>query len=276
MARGRAPGCVSVSGAQRGLRLRASASCVSSPATPSTSSATRSWKSRTAVFEVRAVERAGLHLEALPLAGRVLGVPRLELLLERGHPPAARAVLQERLRRRAEQLLEHGVARQHRLAVVAAGRPLVGVALAVAGQRAAGARVVGREHELRPVGLADALRHAEVEVAAQERRGVLRRGLNRRLPSRSARAVLAQEVRVRAVVDLEEPAPVAAVADDVVHVRLLGRDREEQPDGQILLGLGRRHRLVPLLRARSLKLCGKLGLRERTHGAPTGRLRSAR
>ena len=76
-----------------------------------------------------------------------------------------------------------------------------------------------------------------------------------------------QEVRVGAVVDLEESASVPAVADDIVHVRLLGGDGEEDPGGQRLGRLGRRNRGVPLLGTRPSQLRRERRLREGAHGA---------
>ena len=74
---------------------------------------------------------------------------------------------------------------------------------------------------------------------------------------------------MRAVVDLEEAAAVAVVADDVVHVRLLGRDREQEPGRELALLLLARARAVPAGRAGARELGREHLLREDAgHGRP--------
>src|SRR5439155_1488594 len=69
-------------------------------------------------------------------------------------------------------------------------------------------------------------------VLVEERGGVLGGVRHRRKRARSAGAVLREPVAVRAVVDLEETSTVPAVADDVLHVRLPRRNREQDAVGE--------------------------------------------
>ena len=60
------------------------------------------------------------------------------------------------------------------------------------------------------------------------------------------------------VVDLEKPAAVTAVADDVLHVRLARRDGEQQAGRQLVPLLGTRDERQPAARVRERDLLGEL------------------
>src|SRR5262249_15766210 len=110
-------------------------------------------------------------------------------------------------------------------------RARVRVSASKASESASCAGVIRRAGELQQILRGDTILASEATVRIEQRRRKLG-GVNyRRLCACPFCSVLGEPIAVGTVIDLKKAAPMSAVTNDVIHVRLSGSDGEQEPAG---------------------------------------------